>query len=278
MKDLRKDSILICPRNDEESLMILKIAEKLGISVVESAQPHGAKLDREKDLLGRLQEVNPDARTLVIVELPGPAVEKELEGIGYEVMIIDHHTYDDLDRMKPQASLEQFLEIYNVDEMLLKALGFDPKMVEAVAAIDRGFLWELEKLGWSEAMKSKARKFYRSLTMELGPERRKKEESAAKEAWKNRREQNGFMIVTADSDDVSVRDALSFIVADEIGKPTPLIIVQGTRRVYVQETDDVEKLKAAFGGFTFGQNRCWGLLKDDGDLPTPQELIDAIIA
>lgn len=277
MKDLRKDSILICPRNDEESLMILKIAEKMGLSIVQSAQPHGAKLDREKDLVGRLQEVNPDARTLVIVELPGPAVEKELKGLGYDVIIIDHHTYDDLDRMKPKASLEQFLEIYGVDDMLLKALGFDPKMVQAVAAIDRGFLWELENLGWNEAMKAKARKFYRSLTMELGPERREKEEAAAREAWKSRKEQDGFIVITAPADDISVRDALSFIVADEIGKPTTLIIVQGTRRVYVQETDAVERLKSAFGGFTFGQNRCWGLLKDDGGLPSVDEIINVMM-
>src|SRR5688572_8736726 len=112
--DLRKTSILICPRNDEESLMILKIAEALGLSIVESNQPHGAKLDREGDLVARIQEANPNAKTLTIVELPGPKTEQELKDLGFELAIIDHHTYDDLDRMKPKSSLEQFLERYEV--------------------------------------------------------------------------------------------------------------------------------------------------------------------
>lgn len=277
MKDLRKDSILVCPRNDEESLTILQIAEALGLSVVESAQPHGAKLDREPDLIGCLQETNPDARTLVIVELPGERTEKELQDLGYEIVIIDHHTYDDLDRMKPQSSLEQFLAVYDVDDMLLRALGFDPEMVAAVAAIDRGFLWELDNFGWSEAKKTKARKYYRSLTMELGSARREKEEAAAKEAWAQREERDGLIIIRSEADDISVRDPISFIVADEIGKPTQLLIIQGHRRMYVQESDSVARLKEAFGGFTFGQNRCWGILKEDGTLPSVEEVVGVIL-
>ena len=273
MKDLRKDSILVCPRNDEESLMILKIAEKLGLSVFESSQPHGARLEQETDFLAQLQEINPDARTLVIVEIPGPQIEEELRTLGYEVMIIDHHSYEDVDRMKKKSSIEQFLDLYGVDDVLLKALGFDPVMVEAVAAIDRGFLWELERLEWSEALKAKARKFYRSFTMELGPERREREEEAAKIAWESREERDGLLVVRSETDDVSVRDALSFIIADKIGKPTPLILVQGTRRIYVQESDRIEGLQKEFGGFTFGQNRCWGMLKDHGPLPDVDDVL-----
>lgn len=278
MKDLRKDSILVCPRNDEESLMILKIAEALGLSVVQSSQPHGAKLDRESDLIARLQEANPDARTLVIVEIPGEKTEQELRDLGYEISIIDHHTYDDLDRMKPQSSLEQFLATYEVDDVLLRAFGFDPDMVAAVAAIDRGFLWELDSFGWSEAKKTKARKFYRSLTLELGSARREKEEAAAKEAWEHREERDGLIVIRSEADDISVRDPISFIVADQIGKPTQLLIIQGTRRMYVQESDAVARLKEAFGGFTFGQNRCWGILKEDGTLPSAESVIDVILS
>lgn len=276
MKDLRKDSVLICPKNDEESLMILKVAEKFGLKTVVSDQPHGAKLAREKDLVARVQETNSNADTLVIIELPGPEKEQELRDLGYEVVIIDHHTYDDLDRMKDRSSLEQFLEIYDIDDTLLKAFGFDPKMVEAVAAIDRGFLWELDRLDWSEADKARARKFYRSLTMELGPERRAKEEEAARGAWENREQKDGYLVIRAEQEDVSIRDALSFIVAEKIGEPTPTIIKQGTRRIYVQETDRVEKLKEAFGGFTFGQNRCWGLLREDGSLPSVEDVLDVL--
>lgn len=257
--------------------MILKIAEAIGLSIVESSQPHGAKLDREKELLARIQETNSDAKILVIVELPGLKAEQELKDLGYDIRIIDHHTYDDLDRMKPESSLEQFLNTYQIDETILRALGFDPEMVTAVAAIDRGFLWELDKLGWSESKKSKARKFYRSLTLELGSDRRMREETAAKEAWEKREERDGFIIVKSEPENISVRDALSFIVADEIGKPTQMVITQGSRRIYVQETDHVEKLKAAFGGFTFGGNRCWGILKEDGTIPSVEEVINVMM-
>lgn len=272
MNDLRTESILLCPRNDEESLQIIEIAEKLGVKVLISEQPHGAKLSREKDLVVRMQELHPDAKGIVIVEIPGEKDEQELRDLGYEVMIIDHHTYDELDRMNAKSSIEQFLDLYEIDELLLRALGFDPVMIEAVGAIDRGFVWELEKLGWSESQKAKARKYYRELTMQLGSPRREREEEAAHIAWKGRREEGGVLIVESDADDVSIRDAISFIIADEIGQPTTTIIRQGTRRIYVQETDETPRLKAAFGGFTFGQNRCWGVLREDGTLPSVDEV------
>ncbi len=276
MKDLRKTSVLICPRNDEESLMILKIAAALGVAVVESAQPHGAKLGREADLLARIQDAHADAETLVIVELPGEEVEQELESMGYTIVIIDHHAYEGLDRMKPQSSLEQFLAVYEVDDGLLAALGFEVDMVEAVGAIDRGFLWELDALGWNEAKKAKARKFYRSLTMELGGERRLREEEYAREVWQTREERNGFLIIRSPYDDVSVRDAVSFIIAEQIGKPTPLILTQGERRIYVQEVDDTSALYEKFGGFTFGGGRCWGILKEGGGLPSVEEVLEVL--
>lgn len=253
-------TVLICPKNDEESLMIHKLAVALQVPVLTSRQPHGARLEKEKNLVERIRKVNPEAKRLVIVELPGPAVEAQLRQAGYSVKIIDHHRYDDVSRMKKKSSLEQILDEFKLDNRRLKQLGFDPKMVRAVGAIDRGFVWELKKEPLSKAERQQALKFYRALTHELGSERRAKEERAALLAWKKRQTVQGIVVVKSPDDRVSVRDALSFLVAEEIGQPTTLVIFQGTRRVYVQETSRAKKLHEHFGGFTFGQDRCWGLL------------------
>src|SRR5690348_4213283 len=105
-------TILVCPKNDEESLQILKIAQAAGFPTVISAQPHGARLYNEPNLIARLKLADPDAQRVAIVEIPGVTVEDELKSIGYEVVIIDHHRYDDLDRMQHLSSLEQFLEVF----------------------------------------------------------------------------------------------------------------------------------------------------------------------
>jgi hypothetical protein len=268
------DTILICPRNDEESLMILKIAEKLGLSVYISSQPHGAKLEKEKDLIGKLQDINPDAQKLVIVELPGLKAEQELKDLGYKIIIIDHHRYDDINRMMDTSSLEQFLAHFNVDDEGLVNLGFDAKMVQGVGAIDRGFLWELNKTNLSDDEKKRARSFYRELTMELGGERRAGEEEAARLAWEDRKEEHGIIIIESTEDRLSIRDALSFILADAYPEHPPQVVIkQGSRRLYVQETPHAKTLFETFGGFTFGRDACWGILKEDGSLPSMDEVL-----
>lgn len=272
-----ENTLLICPQNDEESLMILKIARKIGLPIVISDQPHGAVLSREKNLFARILETDPDTKRLVIVELPGPDVENELRGYGFELKIIDHHRYDDLDRMNKKSSLEQFLEFFEIDETKLKDLGFDSLMVQAVAAIDRGFIWELKKIGLSKEDFDRALEFYRSLTMELGPERRAKEEAAAQIAWDNREERDGVIIVKSEEDRVSIRDAISFIIAKEYGEPRTIIIKQGDRRLYVQASPHVRDLYDKYGGFTFGSDKCWGILKDDGNLPKVDEVLKVIV-
>lgn len=271
-------TLLICPKNDEESLMIHQLATALKVPALVSKQPHGARLEREKKLIERIRKINPEAKRLVIVELPGPAVEAELREAGYTVKIIDHHRYDDVSRMKKKSSLEQFLDEFKLDNRRIKQLGFDPKMVRSVGAIDRGFIWELAREPLTKAERQQALRFYRALTHELGGARRAREEKAALAAWKKRQTVQGILVVKSADDRVSVRDALSFLIAEEFGEPTTLIIFQGNRRVYVQETSRAKKLHEHFGGFTFGQDRCWGLLATPARaLPKLDEVLKIVV-
>lgn len=275
--DQIKNSVLICPRNDEESLMILKIAEKINLPTVVSKQPHGAKLSREKKLVERIRKASPDAKQLIIVELPGPDTEQDLKDEGFEITIIDHHRYDDLDRMQKKSSLEQFLDHLKITDDQLKDLGFDPLMVSSVAALDRGFIWELKDQNLSKKDFKRALKFYRDLTLELGEERREREEEEARRAWDDREERDGIIFVQSDKDDLSIRDAISFIVAEEFSKPQPVLIIQGERRMYVQDCDRALDLYDKFGGFTFGQDKCWGILSEDKNLPSVDEVLAVIV-
>jgi len=275
---LHEHTVLICPKNDEESLMILKLAHAAGIPTIEITQPHGARFEKETDIIPRIMETDPDAQTLVVVELPGPRMEELLEGVGYKVVIIDHHRYDDVDRMQEKSSLEQFRDYFGIDDTQVAALGFNPRMVEAVGVIDRGFVWELKREGFIGEDFQEALKFYRLLTLELGEKRRLKEEALAQEAWEEKREQNGVLIVKTEDDFGSIRDAVSFLVAAAYPEhPPQTVVIQGTRRMYVQESPHAKELHDRFGGFTFGKDECWGILKDDGNLPLLDEVLHVIV-
>ena len=287
-----KNTVLICPKNDEESLLIVAIAEALGIPTVLSKQPHGARLDREKKLVERIRKALSAANAspamgrmggdkrieVAIVEIPGPAAEEDLRKQGFKVKIIDHHRYDDVSRMKKKSSLEQFLDFFKIDDRVLSQLGFPPKMVRAVGAIDRGFIWELENEPLTKAERKLALKFYQVLAHQARGNRQEKEEKAARTAWDAREKVRGVWVVRSKDDRISVRDALSYIVAEEIGKPTTLVIFQGKRRVYAQETPRAKKLYEKFGGFTFGRDRCWGILAEgNGVLPSLDEILEIIV-
>src|SRR3989344_4010609 len=102
--EVRSRTALLCPRNDHESNVILKLAEKAGISIIQSSQEHGARLDQEPNLEQQLLELKkPD---LWIVEIPGPDQEKVLAGKGLNVKVIDHHVYGELDRLEDPITAE----------------------------------------------------------------------------------------------------------------------------------------------------------------------------
>lgn len=258
------DTILLCPKNDEESLQILKVAEAAKIPTLVSDQPHGARLYSEPNVIARLKYLDPSAKKVVIVEIPGPAIEDELRSIGYEVVIIDHHRYQDLDRMQHLSSLEQFLQVFELDDARLRSLGFDPVLVRGVGMIDRGFVWELKKEGLSKDDQKRIRDHYVDLMHELGSPSTEAV-TEAKRAWAAREQVGELLIVKSKRADVKIREALSFVIADEYETPPQVLILEANGRVSLQDSDLTPKFYKAFGGFTFGQDRCWGFAPEPGE-------------
>ena len=264
----------MCPRNDEESLQILKIAKAFNIATIVSVQGHGAKLQNEENLIERIKQVDPQVSGVAIIEIPGVDVEEELRNAGLAVNIIDHHRYDDLDRLNNKSSLEQFLDYFQISDDELRNAGFDTVLIAAVAANDRGFLWELHKMGLSEQEEQRAIRYIKELVYELGFGDRKKEEDEAREAWDARREQDGFLIIESDNDEVDIRDAVSYLIFDEFKSPTPTIIKQGEYKLYVQETIKAQQLIEKYGGFLFGGGKCWGMVAEkDSKLPEIDDIL-----
>lgn len=267
-------TILLCPKNDEESLQILKVAQAAGFPVVISEQPHGARLHNEPNLIARLKSTDPEARRVAIVEIPGPSVEAELTSIGYEVVIIDHHRYDELNRMQSLSSLEQFLQVFELSDARLLQLGFDPLLVRGVGMIDRGFVWELNKAGLSKEDQRRVREYYIGLMHELGSPS-KEAVIEARRAWDDRRQVGQVLVVKSLRADVKIREALSFVLADLYEQPPQVLILEGNGRVSLQDSDLAPKLYEAFGGFTFGQDKCWGFQPEPG---RPAPSLEAMLA
>lgn len=256
--------------------MILQIAQAAGIPVLISEQPHGARLAREEHLVDRLRQVNPRAQKVFIVEIPGPAEEKMLTEQGYDVHVIDHHRYDALDRMQERSSLEQFLDAFGFDDAALVVLGFDPVLVRGVGMIDRGFLWALRNEVADPVLQKRIRDYYRSLSLQLGKDRAAMEK-AAQEAWEGREVRDGLIIVRSPSKTIGIRDAISFIIADTFDTPQSTLILEGDRRMFVQESDAATALFAKYGGFTFGRDRCWGIqAQKDRPLPPVEDVISEL--
>jgi hypothetical protein len=255
MLDL-KTTVLLCPKNDEESVLILKIAKAAGIPTVISPQAHGSRLEFEKNLEERLKKANPEASTVVIVETPGPAREAELEKAGFEVIIIDHHRYEGLNRMKQESSLDQFLVTFDLNDAKLAELGFDPFLVKGVGMMDRGWVWELAREGIEKADRKRIMDYYLSFLDELGGER-PESMAEARKVWETREERDGVIIVRTPTE-TRIREALSIILAENFDEAPVTLIVEGSQRISVQDTDKAPLLHETFGGYVFGKDRCWG--------------------
>lgn len=262
---------LLCTTNDPESLTIVRIARALHIPLIESTQMHGATLAHESQLIERICELGP-IEHLAIVEIPGPREEANLAQQGIEVHIIDHHTYEGLDRMQNIASLTQFLALFEISDADLVRAGFDPDLIRGVALIDQGFLWELAASDLSKEKQREARAHYLACKREIQPKYADVERDAEK-AWDAREEYNDLVVIRSQSSH-HVREAVSFHIADAYpNMPPTSIITEGDGRVSVQETDKAEDLFKKFGGFLFGKKRCWGMTGKDN----PQS-VDNIMA
>lgn len=268
-------SLIISPRNDVESMTIIALAEALHIPCIVSAQPHGATLDVEPGLIDRIREANPVAHDIVIVEMPSIAKEDALRELGFDVHIVDHHRYETLDRMQKESSLEQIRTLFDMSDVTVAAAGFDPVLIRGVGLIDRGFVWELAKEHVPEADRKRMIAYYRERHAVLDPNRGE-EEREAKRAWKQRQIVEGVVILTSERKDLSIRDAISFCVAEEHAVPPVVVIYQPGRIAYVQDTGTALALQRAFGGFTFGQDLCWGKPVDaQGNIPSVEEILSA---
>ncbi len=268
--DLQK-TVLIIPPNDAEAMLIAEIAQKIGLPVLTSGQLHGASLDKGKHDFVRLVKEG-GYQTVVIVEMPGLKTESRLRKLGVVLKIIDHHSYTDLDRahdpktgkMLP-SSLEQFLKFFRVTDVRLKQFGYDPKIIRGIGVMDRGYVWALQKEGYTKKEMKLVLDFHDSLMAKLvNPATETRKEQAAYNAWLRRATWKQFFVIES-SADAQLRARISRIVALEIGKPTALIVVERARRlIYVQESKFARKLFERFGGFTFGLDRNWGYHNEAG--------------
>ncbi len=259
-----KKTVLVIPANDAEAVMILRLAQAMKLSTIISQQPHGASLDREPKIIQQIKDSR--AERIIIVEMPGVKTEKKLSDLGLEIVIIDHHHYQGLDRAchpknkkSLSSSLEQFLKFFKITDSYLEKLGFDPRLVRGIGIIDRGFVWALQKEKYSATEIKKVIAYQKKLMrpfVDLREE--KKYEKAALEAWQKRTVWQEFFIVI-DKTKKCLRPYLSIILAQKFNHRVPLILDEWTRGViYVQESPRTKELFEKFGGFTFGEDRNWG--------------------
>lgn len=258
-----KKTVLVVPLNDPEAILIYELAKAMGLPVIRSAQPHGAALDREPDLVPLIRDGG--WKRAVVVEMPGPKTEARLRKLGVEVVIIDHHHYTNLNRAhdlkgRPlPSSLEQFLKLFRVTDTRMKKLGYASKAARGIGVMDRGFFWALQAEGYRPKDIDAVLALRRDLLARHGLLRdEEKQMAAARKAWNARRAWDGYQVVVNNAAS-GVREGVSFIVALEVKKPTSIIFLEKKRGlIYVQESDCAMDLFRAFGGFTFGLDRNWG--------------------
>ena len=252
------DTIVLVPKNDPESLLICQLCEALKIPLLVSHQPHGATLHMESNLVERLSQVHASAKKLVIIEIPGPVEESELQLQGFSIIVIDHHRYDGLDRMNAKSSLEQFIVYFDITNIDLARAGFDPELVQGVGVIDRSFVWGLTPDMCDSIMRVRMIDYYLSLSDQLDHGSRKKTEVIAKEALAQAVTENGFIVVKNPKPGSRIREALSFEIARQYPNPVATLLID-EEVIYVQESARAKEMYEQFGGFMYGgEERCWG--------------------
>lgn len=260
----RVPTVLVIPPNDPEAVLIAQLARAMGLQLIRSAQPHGATLDKEPEIVQLIRDGG--WKKVVVVEMPGPKTETKIRALGVELVIIDHHRYTGLDRAHDPktrkllpSSIEQFRKHFKLTPARLKKLGFDARLVEGTGVMDRGFVWALMDAGFKKREIAKVVVYQRELmstVRDMSGDARK--DKIVEGIWKRRKKWKTFWIID-DSHDLGIRARISNVVALDIGKPTALIIVERKRGfIYVQESPYAIPLFEKFGGFTFGLDRNWG--------------------
>lgn len=261
---------LVCPDNDPESRLILLIAYKLGMCVIRSGQSLGATLERERGDLAELIRAAGN-REVWIVEIPGSQIEAQLREEGFTVVIIDHHTYKELNRSldaqgnQLPSSLEQFLTLLDLDDEALCAMGLDPVVVRGIAIMDARFVQGLRVAGYTHEQIRRVLDFRRQCVRAGFPDFDKAEEAGFR-AWERREQLGEYIVVRSHDDEISIRGAIATLTIYHNCDTQPLVIAdKDEAEIFVQNVDPsvIDRLQTAFAKqahtFTFGSGRCWGL-------------------
>lgn len=218
--------VLVCPNNDTESHLILALAAHLNLCVIQSDQPHGAKLDREPHLISKIKTINPDE--VWIVEIPGPSVESALRYFGFSVKIIDHHTYGSLDRAHDESgtllpsSLEQFLALTQISDQELSEWGFDPVVVRGIGIMDACFVQGLRDADYSLDEIRRVLEYGRE-NARGSFDRFDEAEAEALRVWNERKQQDGFWILQSHHE-LPLRGPISYRMIYEGCDTDPFIL------------------------------------------------------
>ncbi len=270
IKEIRSKAVLLCPDNDSESHVILWLAEKAGMAIIRSKQPHGAKLEFETDLELKLNDLKKPE--LWIVETPGIKKEEELINKGIIVKIIDHHTHNESDRLtdkktgniKP-SSLEQFINMAKISDDEMRIWGFNPKTIRGIGIMDAKYVDGLKEYGYSEEEMGQVFNLQQQIMEEIRPGYADLIK-LAEEDWKNRIKWNNYFIIKSSNDVRGMRSAISKISTTHNMKNVPMIIsVKDGEKISVQNADPkiikklMENIKAK-ETYTFGSGYCWGVL------------------
>lgn len=265
---MRDYAVLVCPDNDAEARMILMIAEKAKIPTVKSNKLHGEGIDVEVSEVQKLRTEK--TKEVWIVELANLEKEEELRKLGFHVVIIDHHTYSDFDRLtdpntgkKKPSSLEQFLNVAKITDEELLAFGFDPRIVRGVGIVDAQWIAGLENAGYSKEESKKVFDYIYSLKIAINPDYEKIMDEA-REILKNRYKRGDYIVVETDSHTHDIRVTISSLIASEgLYKEPKIISVWNGDKITVEQAsqDVVKTLNENIIGkkYTFGSGNCWGL-------------------
>jgi hypothetical protein len=240
---------VICPDNDGEGKTIIEIATRLSFDVRVSPQPWGATLAREPE--GSFVDLR---QHLMIVEIPGPAKERELRK-SHKVYIIDHHQYHGLDRFHAQSSLEQFSEL----------IGYRLNRWEmGIALNDRGYIHALRKKGYTQEEIQDIRQFDLIAQGYCKDDFRRTEQEYAAGS----RPLRDFYLVETRSDRISYFMDIHLSNSHSNLAPPSLIVLQEDERGMVKHANCfgpptlVKTLQQRMGGYCGGDDQVamyWGL-------------------
>ena len=287
MKALR-DVLLLTVRNDPESTLICKLAEQMGMAMLVSEQPVGARLDAEPNVIERVLATG--KREVWIVEMPGPFTETALSEAGMTVTVIDHHRYGgemSLDRTKDEdgtrlpSSLEQFLTLAGLSDAILEDWDLDPHLVRGIGIMDDRYARGLRDEGYSAEERAAVVAFRNQLARE-NYEHFDAEQAQAQVAWDGRLVEEGFIVVRSRAQTQAVRGAVGILsIAHDLDEHPLIVSDMNGAEIFVQNVDPSlsEALMAHVHGstFTFGAGRCWGVSNQQGGTHHTVESILATI-